>query len=378
MYTLDGHDAGGQFLRRALTLSALTGEPVRLEGVRGDRPNPGLANQHLAVLETVAAITDAEVSGGELEAETVEFDPHARSGSDGAVEISGGEYAVNVGTAGSLTLLFDAVLPLAARLESPLTLTATGGTDVAWSPPADYLRYVKLPLLRRHGLQATLEVDRRGFYPAGGGRLRLYLAPSRFRPLEFETRGDLTGVRVYSTEAAALADADVAKRQAEGALERLRTRIGTDGANFEIRERDETTAESACPGSVIVLGLEFEHEFADGSSETTSTPRLQAGFSALGEPGKPAERVGEEAADAAVAFLEGNGSVDAHLADQLLDFLVLGGGRLRIPAVTDHVETSLRLLEAFGSDLDHDLDLEPEHRKNDGGSTVLVAKTSLE
>ncbi|MFC7237784.1 RNA 3'-terminal phosphate cyclase [Saliphagus sp. GCM10025317] len=376
MHTLDGYDAGGQFLRRALTLSALTGESVRLEGVRGDRPNPGLANQHLAVLEAMAAITDAEVSGDELEAETVEFDPHARSGSDGAVEISGGEYAVDVGTAGSLTLLFDAVLPLAARLESPLILTATGGTDVTWSPPVDYLRYVKLPLLRRYGLQAAVEVDQRGFYPAGSGRLRLHLAPSRFEPLDLESRGDLAGVRVYSTEAAALADADVAKRQAEGALGRLRARIGAGEANFEIRERVETTAESACPGSVIVLGLEFEHEFADGSPETASRPRLRAGFGALGEPGKPAERVGEEAADAAVAFLEGNGSVDVHLADQLLDFLVLGGGRLRIPAVTDHVETSLRLLEAFGSDLD--LDLEPEHRKNDGGSTVLVAETSLE
>ncbi|WP_312911925.1 RNA 3'-terminal phosphate cyclase [Natronosalvus caseinilyticus] len=376
MHTLDGHDAGGQFLRRALTLSALTGEPVRLERVRGDRPNPGLANQHLAVLEAIAAITDAEVSGGELEAETVEFDPHAGTGGDGAVEISGGEYTVDVGTAGSLTLLFDAVLPLTARLESPLTLTATGGTDVAWSPPVDYLRYVKLPLLRRCGLQAALEVDRRGFYPAGGGWLRLHLAPSRFRPLDLQTRGDLTDVCVYSTEAAALADADVAERQVEGALERLRARIGADGANFEVRERVETTAESACPGSVIVLALEFEHEFANGTRRSASTPRPQAGFSALGEPGKPAERVGEEAADAAVAFLEEDGSVDAHLADQLLDFLVLGGGRLRIPAVTDHVETSLRLLEAFGSDLD--FDFEPEHRKNDDGSTALVAETSLE
>ncbi|UTF54964.1 RNA 3'-terminal phosphate cyclase [Natronosalvus rutilus] len=370
MHTLDGHDAGGQFLRRALTLSALTGEPVRLERARGDRPNPGLANQHLAVLEAMAAITDAEVSGGELEAETVEFDPRTGTGGDGAVEISGGEYTVEVGTAGSLTLLFDAVLPLAARLESPLTLTASGGTDVAWSPPVDYLRYVKLPLLRQYGLQAALEVDRRGFYPAGAGRLRLHLAPSRFHPLDLETRGDLTGVCVYSTEAAALADADVAKRQAEGSLERLQTRIGSDGANFEVRERVETTAESACPGSAIVLSLEFE--FAGDSAETMSTPSPQAGFSSLGEPGKLAERVGEEAADAAVAFLEGNGSVDAHLADQLLDFLVLGGGRLRIPAVTDHVETSCRLLETFG------YDLEFERQGNADGSTLLVAETELE
>ncbi len=342
MRELDGSDAGGQFLRTALTLSVLENEPVRLENVRGDRPNPGLANQHLAVLEALAAVTDATVSGADLGSETIEFDP-GRSGSGG---LGGGSYAVDIGTAGSVTLLFDALLPLATALEAPLSVTATGGTDVEWSPPLDYFRQVKLPLLGAHGLVASCEVDRRGFYPDGGGRVTLRIAPSSLEPLALERRGELEGVRLYSTESASLADQDVAHRQLEGALVRLElegagrsaaSESGEDGGP-EVLERQERTAESPSPGSALVIR---------GDHGTGV-----AGFGALGERGKPAERVGEDAADAANRFLEGDAAVDRHMGDQLLVFLALAGGRVRIPWVTDHVETSRALLEAFGREID--------------------------
>ncbi|WP_255168909.1 RNA 3'-terminal phosphate cyclase [Natrononativus amylolyticus] len=324
MRELDGSDAGGQYLRSALALAALRGEPVRIENVRGDRPNPGLAHQHLATLETASAICDADVSGADLGSETVTFEPEPG-------RIEGGSYRADIGTAGSISLLFDAILPLATRLEAPLSVTATGGTDVAWSPPMDYLRYVTLPLLERYGLRASLDLARRGFYPVGGGRATLELEPSTLEPIELGRRGDPEGVRVYSTEAAALADAEVARRQAEGALERLR------GTGLETLERVETTAQSACPGSAIVLRLEHETGLA--------------GFSALGEKGKLAERVGKEAANDLLGILEGGASVDRHMADQLLVPLALAGGRVRIPAVTDHVEAGVELLAEFGYEI---------------------------
>lgn len=339
MRELDGSAAGGAFVRTALALSAISGESVRIEDVRGDRPTPGLRPQHLAVVEALAAIRDAEVSGEEVGAETITFEP----GGDGP--IAGGEYGVDVDTAGSLTLLVDAILPLASALEGRLCLTATGGTDVAWSPPIDYLRAVKLPLLRRHGLSAAVEVDRRGFYPAGGGRIRLHLEPSTLEPIRLGPDAapvDTGDLRLYSTEAAALAGADVARRQLEGALDRL----ALDG---EPTERLVRTVASDSPGSAIVIRL------APG-----------AGVSALGEPGKPAERVGREAADAALELLDGEAPVDRHAADQLLVFLALAGGRLQIPAVTDHVETGLDALEAFG----HGLSLEPGPTVVADGGTV--------
>lgn len=334
MHELDGSDGGGgQFLRTALAVAALEGDPVRIENVRGGRDDPGLKAQHLAVLETLSAITDADVSGNEIGAETVAFDPGS---------LSGGKYDVEIGTAGSLTLLFDALLPLATGLEEPLAVTATGGTDVAWSPPMDYQRYAKLPLLWRFGLVATVEVDRRGFYPEGGGRATLRLFPSAVEPVDLpggetddaNARG-IDSVRIYSTEAAALADSDVAKRQAGAVCERL---------NRGIDERVETTAESPGRGSAVVVAL------ADGG-----LPR--AGVSALGEPGKPAERVGEAAADRANRFLardaeDGPPAIDRRLADQLLPVLALAGGSYRTPAVTDHLDSTAAVLDEMGYDVE--------------------------
>ncbi|MFP8951871.1 RNA 3'-terminal phosphate cyclase [Natrialbaceae archaeon A-arb3/5] len=360
---LDGSDAGGQFLRTALGLAVCRNEPIRIENVRGDRSEPGLRHQHLAVVETMAECCDAAVSGAELGSETIGFDPTAEtrhaatynerssrttdsSGRDGA--IAGGQYVVDIGTAGSVTLLFDALLPLATVLESPLSVTVTGGTDVQWSPPIDYFQSVKLPLLRRFGLVAACEVDRRGFYPDGGGRATLHLAPSQLEPIDLHERGAVTGVRLYSTEAASLADRDVARRQAAGARKRLESALGrtvtsdhgddSDGSACELLERRETTAASDCPGSALVVRLEHAHGVA--------------GFSALGERGKPAERVGEDAADAANRFLETDAPVDRHMADQLLVFLALAGGRVRLPTVTDHVEASRELLDSFDVPID--------------------------
>ncbi|WP_049889363.1 RNA 3'-terminal phosphate cyclase, partial [Natronolimnohabitans innermongolicus] len=350
---LDGSNAGGQFVRTALTLSVLENQPIRIEGVRGDRSTPGLRHQHLAVLETLAAICDADVSGAELGSDTVSFDPALEETPEatgwrgrGRGSLPGGEYDVDIGTAGSATLLFDALLPLATVLESELSVTVTGGTDVPFAPPLDYSRYVKLPLLRRYGLEADYEVERRGFVPDGGGRVTLTLAPSTLEPIELTERGPLEGVRIYSTESESLADRDVAHRQAEGALERL----ALEEAGIDLEERREVSAASPSPGSAIVIRVDHETGVA--------------GFSALGERGKPAERVGEDAADAANRFL-GVGSatgsadergsqpqpspVDRHMADQFLVFLALAGGRVRVPAVTDHVASSRRLLETFGA-----------------------------
>ena len=325
MLELDGTDAGGQFLRSALSLAALRDEAVRIENVRGNRSTSGLRPQHRAVVEVLAELADASVTGDEVGAETITFEP----GNGGRID--GGTVETEIQTAGSLTLLFDAALPLATALREPLTVVATGGTDVAWSPPVDYLRRVKLPLLSRFGLNATIEVERRGFYPAGGGRATLRLAPSTLSPIELTDSGELTGVRIYSTESASLADANVADRQLGGVLGD--ESAATTERDWPVVERVRRTVETDSPGSAVVIRLDFEASIA--------------GVCALGERGTPAERVGKSARDAAVEVLTGDAPVDCHLGDQLLVFLAVAGGRLCVPALTDHVETSLALFDAF-------------------------------
>lgn len=325
MLELDGSEGGGQLVRTALALSAITGEPFHMEGVRASRPNPGLAAQHLAAVETLAAVADAEVTGAELGSTSITFEP-------GGIEP--GSYAADIGTAGSVTLLFDAVLPLATAVDGHTAVTAEGGTDVKWSPTMDWYRQVKLPLLRRHGFAAAVDVDRRGFYPEGGGSATLSIGPSEPRSIELSERGSLEGARVYSVASADLADRDVAERQAEAA--------GDDLAEMDVAvvERTVGYAESRSTGSALAVRLDWG--------------RGTSGFDALGEPGKPAEDVGGEATERVEAAVESPAAVDRHLADQLAVLVAIVGGEVSIPAVTDHVETSLGLLDRFDRPLDLD------------------------
>ena len=319
MIELDGSAGGGQLLRTALSLSAATGRSFHMENVRGDRPEPGLKSQHLAAVRSLAAVCDAEVSEVAVGTDEVTFGPG---------EIQPGRYEVDVGTAGSVTLVFDTALPLALAADGPLSITATGGTDVKWSPPMDFHRQVKLPLLRAWGLHAAIDPTRRGFYPAGGGRATLHLAPSDPGPLELDERGDLLGVQVYSTAAEVLQDADVAERQVAAAVETL------ESVDAPVTERTTTYVETESPGSALVVALDFEDSVA--------------GFSALGERGRPSEDVGGTAAESAASFLDGPAAVDRHLADQAIPLLALAGGRVAIPEVTDHVESAVDLVGAFG------------------------------
>jgi RNA 3'-terminal phosphate cyclase (ATP) len=320
MLEIDGSAGGGQIVRTALSLSALSGTAVRIENVRGDRPTPGLRPQHLAAVEATAALCSATVEGGEVESETLVFRPE---------EVAADDVSVDVGTAGSVALVFDTLLPLAVALDDPATVTVTGGTDTKWAPLVSYLERVKLPLLAEIGLDAEVTVGSRGFYPAGGGRATLTLRPSSLSPLSLTDRGALRRVEVYSTATEELADAEVAERQAAAVAEELDAdaSVGTEAVSVEA---DST-------GSSVLLVAVYENS--------------RAGFSALGEAGKPSEAVAAEAVEAFHRFHEGTAVVDGHFADQSLVFLALASGSVLAPEVTDHVETNRAVIEAFGYDL---------------------------
>lgn len=369
MIRIDGADGGGQVLRTALSLAALSGRAVTVESVRGDRPEPGLKPQHRAAVELAAAACDADVEGGDLGSERVTFEP-------GSLE--GGEVAVSIPTAGAITLLFEVALPLAAGIDEPLRVTATGGTDVKWAPPLDAYRYGKLELLARAGWWTDLALERRGFYPAGGGRATLTVAPASPAPLDLADRGSLRSVAIHSTASESLADADVAERQAEaaeGALAEANLPVGAVRATYD---------ETGSPGSAIVLVARF----AGGMGV----------FDALGERGKPAEAVAGDAVAAFETFRESAAqrsgddaastgddtastddraptgapipAVDAHLADQLLVPLAIGGGEVVVPRVTDHLETNRRVLEAFEFDV--------EFRRLGEGGPVRLSSSGAE
>lgn len=322
MLELDGGEGGGQLVRTALALALLEGRAFALRDVRAGRPEPGLRPQHLAAVELAATLSDATVEGDAEGSGTLRFEP--------AHPARAGDVAVDVGTAGSLTLLLDVAVPLGPVLEGPLSVTATGGTDVAWSPPMAFLRRVTLPTLARAGHRAAVAVERRGFYPAGGGRATLRVEPATPAPLELGERGTLDAVVAYAAASEGLADAEVAERLAGTATDALAD------LGVPVREAIEYDA-TRSPGAVVTL--------------VARAGPARAGFSALGERGVPAETVAERAVADLRAWLDGSAPVDEHLADQLVVPLASGGGRVRVPRVTDHLRSNVELVRAFDRDV---------------------------
>lgn len=323
MVTLDGAygEGGGQILRTALALSVALGCPVTVTRVRARRPKPGLQPQHLTVVQALARIGDAEVVGDTLGSTEVRFTPRA---------LCGGTYRFDVGaikgSAGSVSLLFQALLLPLAFAAAPSRLTLVGGTHVPWSPPVHYLTDVFLPALQGVGVEANLALHRWGWYPAGGGEVEATIVPTRdLRGFAFEPgRGPAPMMAIRGLSAVSRLPRSIAERQRFRAEERL----SAAGLRADIDVLEDSTARG--PGTLLFLAV-----------------RGRAGFSVLGRRGVPAEQVADEAVAALLAWHTAGAGVDDHLADQLVSFLALAraDSGFTCPALSGHLRTVARVVE---------------------------------
>ena len=315
---LDGAhgEGGGQILRSALTLAALTGHTFRLVNIRAARPRPGLAYQHLAAVRAAAAVTAAHVEGDRIGSRELLFVPGVTKP---------GSYRFEIGTAGATGLVMQTLIPPLALAHGVSDLVITGGTHVPWSPCYHYLDWHWRPLLARIGIPVTLELQRAGFYPQGGGVMQASLPGNVVpRPINLARRGRVRHVRGIS--AVANLPLEIAERQRRRALRSLH------GLEVDIEIR-ELVAQSR--GTLLLLLVECEHS--------------QACVFALGARGKPAERVAEEAGDSLLAFLDSGAAVDPWIADQLLLPLAIAQGRseLHTSRVTGHLLTNAAIIRNF-------------------------------
>ncbi len=316
MIVIDGSygEGGGQILRTAIALSCVTGETVRIHSIRANRPKPGLAAQHLKGIETAKLITGAQVEGLRMGSTEVTFRPG---------RIRGGKYSIDIGTAGSVTLLLQTVLLPLVVADRESTLEIKGGTDVAWSPPVDYFRKVTLRALEALGVRCRFELLRRGYYPKGGGVVKLDISPSELKGRRFErVHEDVSGVSHCQN-----LPAHVAERQARAAEEYLAER-GLR-ANIEVQ-----VLRGYSTGSGIVLWSGYK------------------GGSALGERGKRAEIVGREAAENIYSELQHPSSFDYHLADQIMPFSAVATGRTEYTTskITEHQISNAYVINKFFED----------------------------
>jgi len=323
-------EGGGQIVRASVALAALTHQDCRIEDIRAGRQNPGLAAQHVAAIRAVAALSSAEVDGLDVGSRTIVFRPG---------DLKAGSHAIDVGTAGSVTLVLQAALPVALAAPSAVSLRLTGGTDVPWSPPLDYVARIFLPLLRRCGARVDLILQRRGYYPRGGGVVEVSVSPGTvWRPFRIEEPGGLRTIRGIA-HASNLRE-DIPKRMKHAAMRRLHGR-----GDVKIEERVYKGAEAVGQGGAFVLWAE-----TDGTL---------LGADSLAARDKSSERIGEEAASGLIAELDAGSSLDIHAADQLLLYLGQASeeSAFRVREASGHIRTMAWLLEQF---LDRKVTIEPQ------------------
>jgi RNA 3'-phosphate cyclase len=326
MLEIDGSmgEGGGQVLRTSLALSILTGRPFCINNIRAGRKQTGLKAQHLKSIDAAAAISHARLEGARLGAGSISFEPG---------DIRPGRYRFDIGTAGSTALVLQTIyLPL-SRAESTSHVQITGGTHVPWAPTFDYLNSHWRPRLIAHGFSMQLEMEKAGFYPAGGGRIQATIRPAtQITPLVHTQPGRL--VQITGLSAVANLDLDIAarqKRQAQSRLKRYTDIIKIRTARLPSEHK----------GTTLVLKAEYQAE--DGHLYPACC------YTALGRLGKPAEEVADDAVDAMLAFLESGAVMDEHLADQILLPLSLAGGdsHFTTSRITLHLRTCAQLIQCF-------------------------------
>ncbi|NIO42000.1 MAG: RNA 3'-phosphate cyclase [Burkholderiales bacterium] len=314
-------EGGGQLVRTAVALAALTGNALRIDQVRAHRDKPGLAAQHLAAVRAVATLCDAKCSGLELRSRCIEFTPG---------RLRGGEFRFDVGTAGSVTLVLQAVLPVLICAGQHAKVIITGGTDVRRSPPADYFCEVLLPLLARMGAQVGIDVVRRGYYPQGGGQVCVEVSPAPLRALRLSRAGAIESVnaRVHVSNL----PVQIAERMRDAMLARLAPVVKADISVDTVALGSESAVGAG--GAVVAW------------ARTTCT---FLGAGRVAERGIRAETLGDSVGAALARDLSSGVTLDSHASDQLLIYLALVGehSTLMTSRLTSHTRTAMWLIGQF-------------------------------
>lgn len=318
MIEIDGAfgEGGGQIIRTSLSLSAITGEPVHIRNVRANRSKPGLLRQHLTALNAVAEICGGKTSGAELGSCEVTLTPGS---------IRAGKYDFSVGSAGSANLVLQTVLPVLQQATGSSEVTVHGGTHNSGSPPYPFLEECFFPALRMIGHDVESELVRYGFYPAGGGEIRVHInGGAGTNALNWVDRGD----------------------EMKCSAEAIVSNIGNDVAKREL----QTVAKE--------LNLNFD-EFCRFNYPKAQGPgnallgRVKSGgrtvmFVQFGERGVSAEQVGKRVAKQMKSFMASGAAVDHHLADQLLLPMALGqGGVFSTTRPSLHTTTNAEIISRF-------------------------------
>jgi RNA 3'-phosphate cyclase len=340
MITIDGSEGGGQILRTALALSIITQRPFKAVNIRASRPKAGLKAQHLTCINALKDFSKAKADGAFLGSKELLFIPGIFKGQN---------KEINIGTAGSITLLLQSILLPAFFAKQKSKLTIIGGSDVQWSPSMDYLKEILLPQLNRLGKTEVL-IQKRGFYPKGQAKVIVTINPkyklegeevvTEVRKLAKEVKlkeqGNLVLIRGVSYSSKELEERKVAERQTRGAD------LALSKLKCPIKIRQEY-----CSTESIGSGITLWAMFTQNKEELDLNNPIRIGSDILGEKNIRAEDLGRKTAERLVEEINSGCPVDRFLGDMIIPLIGILGGSFRTSRITNHTKTNIKVVEQF-------------------------------
>jgi RNA 3'-terminal phosphate cyclase (ATP) len=254
--------------------------------------------------------------------------------------VRAGDYAFNVGTAGSCTLVLQTVLPALMLCAESSQVSLSGGTHNPMAPPFHFLERSFAPLLRRLGVGLDLKLRRLGFYPAGGGEVSALVQPAAggLQPFDLTDRGPVQ--EAYAECFAPALPSSVAVRE----LAALARSLGWSGEQL----RTPAVRQNEGPGNALLATMAYAH--------------VSEVFTVFGEKGVSAEQVAGALVKEVTAYQASEGALGQHLADQWMLPLALAVVKRGSTAsftcteMTEHATTNIGVIEQF---LPVRFDLEP-------------------
>ena len=297
-------EGGGQIIRSAIALSCITKQPIHLENIRKNRKIPGLRSQHLTAIKILQKVANARVIGAEIGSTELKFTPG---------NIENLELVEDVGTAGSISLILQVLIPVVAISQKKLNLTIKGGTDVLWSPSIDYTQHVLREAFSRMGIEFSFELSKRGYYPKGGGEINLQVFPSHVKSISFLER-KTNYVKLICTFS------KLPIEKIENQIEEIKKKLTKENFIVETEIKNQETIDSGA--SLLIYSIDEHSIIGVDALFDKKTQRFDLDLD---------------------KFVKNSLGVDDNLADMLVVPASLGQKKttFQVRKITKHLETNL-------------------------------------